>query len=202
MKRYGTKKFPRRSSHWQSLTAGESSHTNQTAPLEPSSLFRRFSSHPLVILSGVIYPWCVPLCLCVHAPKSPLIPFICTAGIRIGRGFGLSSFLPADLSPMHLRAQPIDHSFFDFLLEDIQAVPSVDFSWFHQPLKRETSQRVYDFQKRSNWIPSFFNDRMICCPSKKNQLNFPFFFFFFQEKCKIAFGNMPSQLSLTRSSLR
>lgn len=61
------KKFPGRSrSHrHRALTAGESSHTNQTAPLE-RFLFRRFSSHPLVILSGVIYPWCVPLCLCVY----------------------------------------------------------------------------------------------------------------------------------------
>lgn len=91
----------------------QSNSTPRTLPLSPFLL-----SPPRNSLGSYLPLMCAALSLCVHAPKSPLIPFICTAGIRIEdrsskRGFELSSFLPADvLSPLQCiyPLKPIDHS--------------------------------------------------------------------------------------------
>lgn len=78
---------------------------------------------PLVILPGVIYPRltgvCASLrvrvrmcvCTCAYASKSPLIPFICTAGIRIegqteGSSCRRSSPVNVSSSPYKLTDHP------------------------------------------------------------------------------------------------
>lgn len=153
---------------------------------------------------------CAALSLCVHAPKSPLIPFICTAGIRIEdrsskRGFELSSFYQPMLCPpsryIYARTNRSFRSFFDFL-KDI-AVPNVVDTAIHRTVQHR-KRTLFNFSgKRKNRR----DDRL----KEKSELNFTFFSKIFLKKMqkrkknknKIAFGNVNAKPSrLTRSSFR
>lgn len=153
---------------------------------------------------------CAALSLCVHAPKSPLIPFICTAGIRIEdrsskRGFELSSFYqpmlcppPPDISML----EPIDHSVPSSTFLKISLFQTLLIPRFIEPFNigRELCST---FQKKEKSR----DDRL----KEKSELNFTFFSKIFLKKMqkrkksrnKIAFGNVNAKPSrLTRSSFR
>lgn len=124
---------------------------------------------------------CAALSLCVHAPKSPLIPFICTAGIRIEdrsskRGFELSSFYQPMLCPpsryIYARTNRSFRSFFDFL-KDI-AVPNVVDTAIHRTVQHR-KRTLFNFsEKRKNRR----DDRL----KEKSELNFTFFSKIFLKK--------------------
>lgn len=107
----------------------QSKSTPRTLPLSPFLL-----SPPRNSLGSYLPLMCAALSLCVHAPKSPLIPFICTAGIRIedrpSKRVWTVVVLPAHAPPSQCIYAQTNRSFRSFLdfLKDI-AVPSV--VWYH-----------------------------------------------------------------------